>query len=82
MKSGYRSIPSAYQRLHVPNYCPWVASHPRLLHYERCAEPKRLHSAWYSIALMVLTDIRNESKRIHIWLFLFLEYSKASSNKL
>jgi hypothetical protein len=35
---------SAYHRLHVPNYWPWVASHLRLPHHDS-AEPKRMHSA-------------------------------------
>jgi hypothetical protein len=34
MKSGYRSILSDYNRLHVPNYWPWVASHLRLPHHD------------------------------------------------
>jgi predicted adenine nucleotide alpha hydrolase (AANH) superfamily ATPase len=36
MKSGYRSILnlSASHRLHVPNYCPCVASHLRLPHHD------------------------------------------------
>jgi hypothetical protein len=33
LKSGYRSLLSVYNRLLVPQYCPWVASHLRLLRH-------------------------------------------------
>jgi hypothetical protein len=55
MKSGYPSILTAYHRLHVPNYWPWVASHLRIqmILFEFSRSP--IISFWPTAAAMMPT---------------------------
>jgi hypothetical protein len=43
MKRAYRSIPSAYHRLHVTSYWLWVVSHRHLPHHDNALNQYILH---------------------------------------